>query len=36
MVDITNANIEKMYELKGLQEVVDKKGNVGKTYKNAL
>ena len=36
MVDITNANIEKMYELNGLHEVVVQKGNVGKTYKYAL
>ena len=36
MVDITNANIEKMYELNGLHEVVVQKGNVGKTYNYAL
>lgn len=36
MVDITNANIEKMYELNGLHEVVVQKGNVGTTYNYAL
>ena len=36
MVDITNANIEKMYGLNGLHEVVVQKGNVGKTYNYAL